>query len=101
MSRRPGGQGRGPPGRHDRRRRRRPGEHRGGYAMTATTDHPELERVREARQTLVELRDWIPDTEGGMRGFAFAEVVRTWNIGEGDPIWVALTELIPPRTDEP
>ncbi len=35
------------------------------------------------------------------RSFALAEVVRTWNAGENDPIWVAVTELIPPRTDEP
>jgi hypothetical protein len=72
--------------------------------MTATTDHPaepELERVREARDTLVELRDYIPDDDGSQRSFALAEVVRTWNASEDDPIWVALTELIPPRTDEP
>jgi hypothetical protein len=72
--------------------------------MTATTDHParpELERAREACETLVELRDWIPDADGGMRGFALAEIVRTWNIGEDDPLWFALAQLLPPRRTEP
>ena len=70
--------------------------------MPARSNHPaEIERAREARETLVELRDWIPDDDGSQRSFALAEVVRTWNASEHDPIWVALTELIPPRTDEP
>ena len=70
--------------------------------MPAPSNHQaEIERAREARETLVELRDWIPDDDGSPRSFAVAEVVRTWNTGENDPIWAALTELIPPRTDEP
>lgn len=71
--------------------------------MKATTDHaaPELERVREARQTLIELRDHIPDDDGTWRSLALAEVIRTWPAGDDDPIWAALTELTPPRTDEP
>jgi hypothetical protein len=73
--------------------------------MQATTDHPaqaELDRARDARYTLSEPRDWIPDADGGgLRSFALAEVIRTWNIGEDDPIWVALAHLILPRRNEP
>jgi len=44
--------------------------------MTAPSNHPaEIERAREARETLVELRDWIPDDDGSERSFALAEVV--------------------------
>src|SRR3954451_20836332 len=94
--------GRGPPRRHLRQEDAGRGEQRGGYAMTAPSNHPaEIERAREARETLVELRDWIPDDDGSQSSFALAEVVRTWNASEADPIWVALIELIPPRTDEP
>ena len=42
-----------------------------------------------------------PDDDGSQRSFALAEVIRTWNAGEQDPIWAALTELVPPRTDRP
>ena len=71
--------------------------------MQATTDHPaqaKLDRAGEALGTLIELRDWVPDSDDGLRGFALAQIIGNWNADTDDPIWVALAALIPPRRHE-
>jgi hypothetical protein len=69
--------------------------------MQATTDHP-LDRVREARQTLIELCDHIVDADDdSQRGFALAEVIRHWNASSGESTWAAIIALIPSRPGDP
>jgi hypothetical protein len=68
--------------------------------MSAITDHP-LDRVREARATLAEVRDHIADDGGERRDFALAELIRTSDQAADDPIWSAVVSLVPPRPGEP
>ena len=68
--------------------------------MRAATDHP-LDRVREARETLVELRGHIADDGGTPRDFALSQVIRNSDQADDDPLWKAIVAVVPPRPGEP
>ena len=70
--------------------------------MPATTDRPRssnVDRAREALDTLVELGAHVPDIDGTRRSAAISYIIRHKAAGDA-PIWLAINALLPPPVDE-